>query len=181
MTEDAGGRLRRVADRLDLQELAGRYNRCVDRSDWTGLAELLAPEIRMSGWSGRDEVVDMLRRIRRRHGRSRHVALAHLLTFADDDSAGGVVASSGELDIGGVTYVCAMDYLDGYVRRDGRWLLAVRDVEFHYVLPWHDLGAAMTDERPVRFPGTPPAPAGRPPSPPARVRAPGDDAATGTA
>ena len=155
-SDDLSRRLRRLEDRAELRELVNRYCLLIDDSDWDALPALFAAEAEMAGQVGPDKVVGILRSIRSGYGRTIHTALAQVLEFADDDHASGIVPSRGELAIAGQTVLCAMRYLDDYVRVDGRWLFARRVLRFNYALPWADMAQAMTGELPVAWPGTDP-------------------------
>ena len=157
--DDVSRRLRRLEDRAELRELTVRYCLAVDDSDWDALLGLFAPDAEMAGQVGPENVVGILRSIRSGYGRTIHTAQGQVLEFSDDDHASGIVPSRGELAIGGQTVLCAMRYLDHYVRVDGKWLFASRTLRFNYALPWADMAQAMTGELPVAWPGTDPQPA----------------------
>jgi hypothetical protein len=158
-SDDLSRRLRRLEDRAELRELVNRYCLAVDDSDWDALLGLFSADAKMAGQVGPDNVVGILRSIRSGYGRTIHTALAQVLEFSDDDHASGIVPSRGELAIAGQTVLCAMRYLDRYVRVDGTWLFASRVLRFNYALPWADMAEAMTGELPVAWPGTDPQPA----------------------
>lgn len=160
-SDDLLRRIRRLEDRAELRELADRYCLAIDDSDWDALADMFAADARLAGVTGRGEVVGLLRSIRSGYGRTIHTAIGQTLDFpADaDDRASGTVASRGELAIAGQTVVCAMRYLDDYVRVAGKWRFARRDIRFSYALPWAGLAEAMTAGRPVAWPGAEPQPA----------------------
>jgi SnoaL-like domain len=158
-SDDFGRHLRRLEDRAELRELADRYCLMIDDSDWNALLGLFAPDAEMAGQVGPHDVVGALRSIRSGYGRTIHTALAQVLEFTDDDHASGIVPSRGELAIAGQTVLCAMRYLDDYVRVDGRWRFARRVLRFNYALPWAAMAEAMTGELPVAWPGTAPVPA----------------------
>ena len=156
---DLDRRLRRVEDRAEIQELTQRYCRHVDDSNWTALRTLFADDATMGDVAGGDAVVEMLRGVRSGYGRTIHTAYGLVLTCDDEDHARGYVPSSAQLDIGGQFVLSAIRYFDNYVRDGGRWLFARRDLRFVYALPWPELGRALVDELPLRWPGTAPGPA----------------------
>jgi hypothetical protein len=158
-SDDLSRRLRRLEDRAELRELVNRYCLAVDDSDWDALLGLFSADAKMAGQVGPDNVVGILRSIRSGYGRTIHTALAQVLEFSDDEHASGIVPSRGELAIAGQTVLCAMRYLDRYVRVDGKWLFASRVLRFNYALPWAAMAEAMTGELPVAWPGTDPQPA----------------------
>ena len=161
-SEDLARRLRRLEDRAELRELADRYCLAIDDSDWDALRELFAADAAMAGRTGPDGVVGVLRSIRSGYGRTIHSALTQTLEFTDDDHASGVVPSRGELAIAGQTVICAMRYLDDYVREDGTWRFARRVIRFSYALPWAAMAEAMTGDLPVAWPGSAPLPSDLP-------------------
>ena len=158
-SDDLGCRVRRLEDRAELRELADRYCLAVDDSDWDALLGLFAADAEMAGQVGPRDVVNVLRSIRSGYGRTIHTALAQVLVFTDDDHASGIVPSRGELAIAGQTVLCAMRYLDDYVRVDGGWRFARRVLRFNYALPWAAMAEAMTGDLPVAWPGADPLPA----------------------
>ena len=157
--DELSRRIRRLEDRAELRELVNRYCLAIDDSDWDALLGLFHADAAMAGQVGPDDVVRVLRSIRSGYGRTIHTALAQVLEFTDDDHASGIVPSRGELAIAGQTVLCAMRYLDDYVRVDGSWLFARRVLRFNYALPWAAMAEAMTGELPVAWPGTDPLPA----------------------
>jgi hypothetical protein len=155
---DLDRRLRRIEDRSELEELAQKYCRHVDDNNWIALRTLFADDAVMGEVVGGDAVIEMLRSIRSGYGRSIHSALGLVLEQLDDDHATGYVPSRAELAIDGNYVVSAIRYFDSYVRVDGRWLFAKRDLRFVYALPWPEAGLALVDDLPVRWPSTEPAP-----------------------
>lgn len=151
---ETGARRSAAEDRWAIHDLVGAYDLAVDAQDWGALAELFASTARLGPVEGRDAVVDLLRQLREAHGRTRHVS-HHSTTTLDGDRATGVVPASSELDMGGRTYRVAARYLDDYVREDGRWCFERRRTLLHYVLPAEEAGDALSDPRPVRWPGRP--------------------------
>jgi hypothetical protein len=158
-SDDLSRRIRRLEDRAELRELVSRYCLAIDDSDWDALLGLFAADAKMAGQVGPEGVVGVLRSIRSGYGRTIHTALDQVLEFGDDDHASGIVPSRGELAIAGQTVLCAMRYLDHYVRVDGEWLFADRVLRFNYALPWAAMAGAMTGELPVAWPGADPLPA----------------------
>ena len=158
-SDDLSHRIRRLEDRAELRELVNRYCLAIDDSDWDALPGLFAADAEMAGQVGPRDVVGVLRSIRSGYGRTIHTALAQVLEFADDDHASGIVPSRGELAIAGQTVLCAMRYLDDYIRVDGSWRFARRVLRFNYALPWSAMAEAMTGELPVAWPGAAALPA----------------------
>jgi hypothetical protein len=152
--------VRRLQDRQELRDLTLRYCRAMDDSDWTALRALFADQAEVPGGETGDETVARLRSVRSAYGRTVHTPHGQLVEFADDDHATGLVPAHAELAIQGETVVCAMRYYDDYVRQDGGWRFARRQITFVYALPWPRLAGALTDDLPVHRPGTQAAPPG---------------------
>lgn len=152
------GRLRRIEDRSEIQELGQRYCKYIDDNDWTRLRTLFTDDAAMAGQTGGDAVVATLRAIRSGYGRTIHTAHGLVLEELGDDHARGYVPSGAQLDIGGEFVVSAIRYFDEYAKVGGAWKFASRDLRFVYALPWPLAGLALVDELPVRWPGTEPAP-----------------------
>jgi hypothetical protein len=151
-------RLRRLEDRAEITELGQRYCRLIDDNDWARLRTLFADDAVMAGQKGADAVIDTLRSIRSGYGRTIHTAYGLVLEHQDDEHASGYVPSSAQLDIGGQFVLSAIRYFDEYVRIDGAWRFARRDLRFVYALPFAETDRALVDALPVRWPGTEPAP-----------------------
>src|SRR6266496_6462110 len=96
---DLAERIRRIEDRLAIQDLPVRYCVAIDDGDYDGLAEMYTEKATMGETVGRHEVVDLLRTIRADYGRTIHIPEAHSISFTDDDHATGLVLSHAELDI----------------------------------------------------------------------------------
>jgi hypothetical protein len=156
---DLARRLRRLEDRAEIAELGQRYCRLIDDNDWARLRTLFADDAVMAGQQGADAVIGTLRSIRSGYGRTIHTAYGLVLDQQDDERASGYVPSSAQLDIGGQLVLSAIRYFDEYVRIDGAWRFARRDLRFVYALPFSAADRALVDELPVRWPGTEPAPA----------------------
>ena len=150
--------VRRLQDRQELRDLTVRYCRAMDDSDWSALRALFADRPEAAGGEGGDETVSRLRSVRSTYGRTIHTPHGQLVEFSDEDHATGLVPAHAELAISGETVVCAMRYYDDYVRQPDGWRFARRQIKFGYALPWPTLGGALTDDLPVRRPGTQPAP-----------------------
>jgi len=161
-SDDLARRIQRLEDRAELRELVDRYCLAIDDSDWDTLRELFAADAAMAGQTGPDRVVGLLRSIRSGYGRTIHTALTQTLAFTGDDHASGIVPSRGELAIAGQTVLCAMRYLDDYVREDGTWRFARRVIRFSYALPWAVMAEAMTGDLPVAWAGAAPLPSDLP-------------------
>ena len=152
-------RLQRLVDREDLRDLALRYCLALDDRDWQTMAGLFATEAGFAGARGPEAIITRLRAGREAHGRTIHTPTGQLVQFESPTDASGIVLTLALLDTGGQTTAAAMRCEDSYIREDGRWLFARRRVHYQFALGWADMARAMTDEFPVRWPGTPAAPA----------------------
>src|SRR5271155_967093 len=132
---DAEKRIRRIEDRLEIQDLAVRYFIAMDDSDYAGVLAMYTEKARLGEIVGRQEVVDLLRAIRSTYGRTIHTSQGHTLRFVDDDRATGVVLSHAELAIAGQTIHAAIRYYDDYEREKGVWRFANRALKFAYAVP----------------------------------------------
>lgn len=159
-TLDLSARIRRIEDRLAIQDLAVRYCVAIDDGDYDGMVEMYTEKATLGETVGRQEVVDLLRSIRAGYGRTIHVPEAHTISFTDDDHATGLVLSHAELDIEHTTVHTFIRYYDDYERgEDGAWRFANRTLKFAYAVPFDQMPESLTGADPVRWPGTPPAPA----------------------
>jgi hypothetical protein len=69
-----------------------------------------------------------------------------------------VVGAHLEIATGGTTVYGAVRYEDEYVREDGRWKFASRNMRTIHLGPWDEAAESLTSETPVRWPGADPAP-----------------------
>jgi hypothetical protein len=157
--DELAARLRRIEDREELHDLVLRYCRAIDDKDWAAVRELFADQAELGNAIGRDAVVVLLQSGREGFGRTVHTSHGQLLDFLDHDQATGLVTSHAELDVDGQSVVCFIRYYDRYVREEGSWCFARRDLKFLYALPWAEMSIALTDPLPIRWPGSTPAPA----------------------
>ena len=156
---DAEKRIRRIEDRLEIQDLAVRYCIAIDDSDYAGMLPMYTEKARLGEIAGRQEVVDQLRAIRSTYGRTIHTPHGHTVRFVDDDHATGIVLSHAELDIAGQTIHAAIRYYDDYEREEGVWRFTNRTLKFVYAIPVSELSESLSGDLPLRWPGTEPAPA----------------------
>jgi hypothetical protein len=149
----AGNGPDRVADRQLLWELVQRYCFYSDGDHWDRLGPLFTDDIDFARAIGRDAVMANMAQSRSAFGRSIHTPHGLVVDFVDDDHATGIVPTHAEIDMGGVLHVCAMKYDDEYRREDGVWRFAKRRIRYAYMLPWSELGTALSDATPIRWPG----------------------------
>lgn len=144
-------RLRRLEDRLDIQQLQARYAIAIDDQDLDRVAALFAREGRFRSADG---VMDasgqeaVCAQFRGRFAALRfgfHVTHDHLVELDPDDPdrATGIVSSHAEVVREGRPMIAAMRYADSYVRQDGAWCFADRCIRFSYYLPVDEYHAAL--------------------------------------
>jgi hypothetical protein len=157
---DLSARIRRIEDRLAIQDLAVRYCVAIDDGDYDGMVDMYTEKATLGETVGRQEVVDLLRTIRADYGRTIHIPEAHSISFTDDEHATGLVLSHAELDIQHTTVHTFIRYYDDYERgEDGAWRFANRTLKFAYAVPVDQLPESLTGVDTVRWPGTAAAPA----------------------
>jgi ketosteroid isomerase-like protein len=129
----------RVADRIELSDLVHRYAMAVDDRDFETLRDVYAEEATFVGRTaspvGREAVIEYLRTTQATNGVTVHCPTSQLVTFEGPDRASGVVVSSAQLDIEGDMTYLVFRYYDDYVRRDGRWQFARRELRNVHPLP----------------------------------------------
>lgn len=129
----------RLADRAELSDLIHRYAMAVDDRDYATLEELYAEEATFVGRTatpvGRDAVVEYLRTTQGCNGVTVHCPTSQVVDFNGSDKATGVVVSSAQLDVEGDMTYLVFRYYDDYIRRDGRWQFARRELRNVHRLP----------------------------------------------
>jgi len=160
---DIESRIRRIEDRLDLQDLVTRYFIAADDDEYETIGELFAENGIFTapgfvGGTNRAEVIEFVKTDRANMGPTVHTPDYSLFEFQDDDHASGVVGAHLELARGGTTLFGAVRYHDNYVREGGKWRFARRELLTIHVGPWDDVGTSLTEELNVRWPGFPAAP-----------------------
>lgn len=156
-------RIRRIEDRFELQDLIVRYFLASDGDDFDAIADSFIDAGVFAGpgfvgGSTRDEVMNFVRGFRAHVGQSVHTPHFQLLEFVDDDHAKGVVGAHIEISLSGRTMFGAFRYHDDYVREDGRWRFARRELLTVHVAPWEDVGTSLTLANNIRWPGSEPMP-----------------------
>jgi hypothetical protein len=138
MTSESGDLAARIA-RLEayeqIRQLASRYALALDSRDMEMMATVFAPEVRtrdgktMSREAFKNRLDAVLR-----HGFSRtfHIIGNHIIDLIDEDHARGVVYCRPEHEVGELWVVMPITYWDEYVRVDGRWYFAKREVHVLY-------------------------------------------------
>jgi hypothetical protein len=163
MGENIEDRLRRLEDRVELEDLSTRYFLASDFDDYETIAGSYARESTFSasgfaGANGPDGVAEMIRGARANFGTTIHTPHYSLVDFQDDDHASGMVGAHVEIAVGGQSCFGAVRYEDEYVREDGSWKFRSRNMKTVHFQPWEHAGTSLTADLPVRWPGGEPAP-----------------------
>ncbi|MES2261743.1 MAG: nuclear transport factor 2 family protein [Pseudomonadota bacterium] len=163
-------RIRRLEDRAELNDLVVRYFLAVDDDDYAALAATFADDSQFSaggfpGASGRDAIVESLRGSRTHMGATVHTPDYALFSFQSDEAATGTVGAHLELAMDGRTLYGAVRYQDAYVRAQGGWRIARRDMRVIHMGPWVEVGSSLSAELRVRWPGMDPLPSDFPKKP----------------
>lgn len=157
--ENLAARLRRIEDREEIRTLVARYCRHVDDHNFPALAALWAPEARYS-WKdspdvtiGGEDVASLLKSRIEPTGPSFHITHDHVIEFGDDeDRASGLVSAHAETSGPSGQNIGAIRYHDEYVRHDGHWKFAERQLAFLYFTPVSDYHEIMKAKHRMRLP-----------------------------
>lgn len=149
-------RIRRIEDKIALQDLAHLYGFVMDERDLEGLSALFTDDARLGSDDG---VFDArgLETIAKTYasrydvlGATHHFVHSALSRFDEDDPdrAYGLVSGHAEVVRNGETMVVALRYHDVYRRTPQGWRIAERVMGYMYYLPVTDYVATMkSDER----------------------------------
>ena len=160
-------RIRKLEDRAEIQDLAATYFLATDDDDYETLAECFTHDSRFvasgfAGGSGRDKIIAFLKEARSHMGQTVHtIDYAHV-RLSGGDAAQGIVTAHLELGLGSTTVFAAVRYIDEYVREDGRWRIATREMKAVHVNSWETISRSLTEERNVCWPGAEPLPSDLP-------------------
>lgn len=165
-------RIRRLEDREAIRELVARYGLAMDERDMDEVRRLFAPDATLRSEdgvfaaTGIDEIVATFEGRWAALGPTLHVAHGQTISLDDHDAdrATGRVTSHAEVVRDGTTMVAAVVYADGYVRLDGEWRFADRNMAYFYyvpvetyaeTLPRRDRMLAYGEPAPASFPDPP--------------------------
>lgn len=163
MTEAAlAARVARLEARAEIQDLLVRYTFLIDDHEFEALGELFAPDARFgspgSSHVGRDDIVANYRRLGELYPITLHEARGNVIEFRDEEHASGRVVGFSEQANAQHTVITSFRYDDEYVRLDGRWYFAVREVRTLYAMTHTELAAGgLGFELRKRWPHRPPA------------------------
>ena len=157
-------RIARLESRAEIAELLARYAFLIDDHEFDALGELFTPDAQFgspgSTHVGRDAIVANYRALGDLYPITLHEARGFVLEFLDDDHVRGEVLGFSEQASGANTVVTSFRYADEYVRLDGRWRFASRQVRTLYAMSHAELASGgLGWELRKRWPHRAPAPA----------------------
>ncbi|MFA7585354.1 MAG: nuclear transport factor 2 family protein [Novosphingobium sp.] len=157
---DLSERVRRLEDRVELNDLIVSYFLAADSDDLEGVGNSFtdAATFSTSGTAvgeRRAGIIDFIRASREQMGRTLHTPNYAQFTFDGPDRARGLIGAHLELVLGGKTVYGAVRYMDEYRRVDVEWRIHARDMRTIYIAPWLEAGEAFASSTPVRWPGSP--------------------------
>lgn len=156
MTTTLEDRIRRIEDKLALQDLAHLYGFVMDERDLEGLRTLFTEDARLGSEDGvfdargLDTIAATYQGRYDALGATHHFVHSALSRFDDDDAdrAYGLVSGHAEVVRHGETMVVALRYHDVYRRTADGWRIAERVMGYMYYLPVTDYVATMkSDDR----------------------------------
>lgn len=161
-SDDLEYQVRRLTDRLAIDDLVLKYALTCDDRDIDGLVECFAERGAFISVASRIEGAQAIggyyRERFRHYGPTYHVPHRNLVTWADPERPRGVVQAHSEiLQLDGGITVAAHRYDDEYVFERGAWRILNRTVQFLYSMPLADLINIRHDQPRRHLPGANPA------------------------
>jgi hypothetical protein len=137
-------RVERLEQREEIRRLAAVYCQLLDRERFDELGETFAAdgELLRNGESaarGREDLRSFYEKARSGFTLSFHYPHSHIIDFVGTEEATGVVSAHAEMGIAGRLVIAGLRYEDAYVREEGCWRFARRDVGFLYRADWGEL------------------------------------------
>lgn len=159
---DLEERVKRLEDRVELNDLIVGYFLAADGDDLIGVGEAFADDATFSSsgavaGEGRDAIVAFIKSSRQQMGLTIHTPHYAHFNFESTDAATGLVGAHLELVLGGQAILGAVRYVDRYTRIGGSWLISARDMRTIHLAPWAEVSDAFASDTPVRWPGSEPA------------------------
>ncbi len=151
-------RIQKLEDRAGIQDLVARYFQVTDDDDELALASCFTRDARFiaagfDGGEGREGVIAFLKSARSNMQQTVHTPNYVHIDLTGPDDARGTVMAHLEIGIGGTTVYGAVRYLDTYVREEGKWRIATREMRTVHIGSWDLVASSMTDPNNVRWPG----------------------------
>jgi hypothetical protein len=157
-------RIARLEARAEIAELLASYAFLLDDHEFEALGELFTPDARFgspgSMHTGRAAIVANYRALGEVYRITLHEARGFVLEFLDDEHARGEVLGFSEQASAQHTVITSFRYRDEYVRMDGRWRFAARQVRTLYAMTHAELASGgLGWELRKRWPHRAPGPA----------------------
>jgi len=123
-------RERSAGDYEEIRQLAYRYAEAVDSRDLAALVALFVEDVRVGRQAqGREALAAWFDPVLRTFGVSIHFVGNHRTVTGGNGAASGDTYCFAHHLTSGTDLVMAVHYHDKYVRQDGRWRFATRDVD----------------------------------------------------
>lgn len=151
-------RIRRLEDRVAIDDLIVRYFLAADGDDLDGVGDSFTQDAVFSssghvGGEGRQGIVDFIAGARGHMGLTIHTPHYGLVTFRSDREASGIVGAHLEMVLGGQPTFGAVRYVDDYRREGERWRISRRDMRTIYIGDWANAASVFASPTPVQWPG----------------------------
>lgn len=155
-------RIARLESRQEINQLLNRYALLIDDHEFEALGSLFAVDATFGSpgrtTTGREAITAMYADRGGLYPVSLHVVHGLVLDFDDDDHAHATVLAFSEQANDQQTVITQFRYHDEYVRIDGEWLFARRNVLTLYAMTHAELAAGgLTQELRKRWPHRDPA------------------------
>lgn len=133
-------RLTALEAREEIRELAMIYCHRLDARDLAGVAALFSADgVFLTPGTRAQGPQDIAQFYAERMGKFEftfHYPHTHVIEFDGEALASGVVTQHAEHGIDGACVLAGLRYDDAYVREDGAWRFACREISMKYYLPW---------------------------------------------
>lgn len=134
----------RERDIVELNQLACRYASAVDHCDIAGFQAVFTPDARLRSYhpdedmpfadlAGHAQLASIPNAMRGMYRHTAHMMTNHLVNIGPDGESaeGEVLCTARHLKLDGAETVnVVIRYVDRYVRMDGKWLIADRQIRF---------------------------------------------------
>lgn len=131
-------------DILALNQLAYRYAAAVDACDVEGFLAVFTPDARLRSYhpdadepfadlTGHEQLASIPNSMRHMFRHTTHMMTNHLVEVNGDSAAGTVLCTARHLSVDPLVpaaLTVIIRYLDRYVKRDGAWCIADRQIRF---------------------------------------------------
>ncbi len=160
VTDPLEQRVRRLEDRIAINDLVVSYATLLDDAQWDALGELFTQDgvfaSPNSTTTGRASIIENFKNKHAPFSATWHDPHGIVVDLVDDDHARGTVIGYAELGRPGLTLATSIRYQDDYRREEDAWRFAKRQVLSLYAMPLSDLAAGGLGERERKsWPGRP--------------------------